>query len=69
MNWNNEYRIVGGTHEPVGTAGETIFWPDKELLCPECKKWSKDYGNFSVSNEDGTESYICEDCGRTAWQD
>lgn len=60
--WTNEYRTVGGTSEPVGTAGETIFWPDRELRCPECKRWTANFGDVSVTNDDGTESYICNDC-------
>jgi hypothetical protein len=62
--WKNQFRCVGGTHEPVGTRGETIFWPDRELRCPECGKWTRNFGDVSQTNRDGTESYICDECAK-----
>jgi hypothetical protein len=63
ITWKNEFRAIGGTHEPVGTAGETIFWPNRELKCPQCGKWTAKFGEVSITNDDGTESYICDSCG------
>ena len=64
MKMRNEKRLIGGTRELVGTAGESQFYGDYELKCPDCGTWTRKYGDYVVTNEDNTESYLCDDCGR-----
>ena len=51
-------RVIGYDQDYPGS----YRWPIYEILCPECKKWSKDYGNVTVEIDD-EDIPLCEKCG------
>lgn len=37
-------------------------WPIYEVFCPECKRWSKDYGDVDVEIPNGEDHSLCLEC-------
>lgn len=59
----SDVRCIGHYTEYPGSCS----WPEYEYRCPECDKWTpKIHGNISTVHDDGTESYLCFDCGTQA---
>lgn len=38
-------------------------WPIYEVLCPECGKWVKEYGEVDQQDADGDWHCLCIPCG------
>jgi len=50
----------------IGWEGEKHLglspWPIYEILCPECGKWSKEYGEMDVRDENNESVSVCNKC-------
>ena len=54
-----QVKVVGQTQEYPGT----ITWYQYAVKCPECSKWSGDYGDVSWTDPDGHVHHLCTPCG------
>lgn len=56
----NEQRQCGGCYEGHGEA--RVFWPEYEIKCYDCGKWTADYGDVDLHIDEGQRAWICHDC-------
>lgn len=43
----------------------SFAWPVFEVYCPECHKFSGDYGDIDMTDDDGDIHMLCGPCGNT----
>lgn len=55
-----EKRVCGCTIEGFGEY--QTRWNDYEIKCVECGKWSREYGEVSIVDDNGDERDICNKC-------
>lgn len=60
--FTNPKRVCGRTTE--GHGEYATVWRDYEILCPDCERWRKDYGEFSrqVGDDPDVQEWICGEC-------
>lgn len=51
---------AGFEHE--GRGEYRTAWAVCEITCPDCGRRTKDYGNASITDEDGRTIELCNDC-------
>ena len=56
---SQQKRVVRRYQEYPGS----VWHEDYEILCPECNRWSANYGNVDQLQENGEWWYLCVDCG------
>lgn len=56
---NNKVRLRSVSRDYPGSYG----WPNWEIACPCCLKWTMEYGDVEQQDEHGNWQCICNKCG------